>query len=426
MWRLIFSGGEIAVKKSVICFCVFLLLGSSLILASCGVFFTEEPALESVLDGPIDGLSQAQLQTFKVGDEEFGRVFTPATGLGPIFVEASCAACHTADGKGHPSTNLTRFGVGDPSDAARFDYLLHLGGPQLQHRSVMGYEAEKLPEIHGLARSVRSAPIVTGLGLIEAIPESEILRYADPDDADGDGISGRPNYVKPPAFFEPVIEHTPVEGKIFGRFGRKATAINLLQQVAEAYLNDMGITSDFLMQDLYNPLVGGPSGDNAPDPEVPAATVRAVTFYMQTLRPPSRRDADDPTVKQGEALFAQSGCAKCHVPSMKTGKSPIAALHEKTVFLYSDLLLHDMGPKLADHFPEGSATGNEWRTTPLWGLGVIGNLLGGQPFYMHDGRAKTLEEAIDLHGGEAQKSRDHFFALKDNEKAALLAFLRSL
>ncbi|MCK6508670.1 thiol oxidoreductase [Myxococcota bacterium] len=394
--------------------------------SGCGVLFTEEPRRETVLDGPIEGLSHAQLQTFKAGDEEFARVFTPATGLGPIFVEASCIACHTADGKGHPSTNLTRFGVGDPTDAARFDYLLHLGGPQLQHRAVLGYQAEKLPNLEGLARSVRSAPIVTGLGLIEAIPESEILRYADPDDKDGDGIRGRPNYVTPPSFFEPVIEHTPKDGKIMGRFGRKAAAINLLQQVAEAYLNDMGITSDFLMKDLHNPLVGGPSGDSAPDPEVSAATVRSVTFYMRTLRPPPRRDAENPVVKQGEGFFAQVGCAKCHVPSMKTGKSAIEALREKTVPLYSDLLLHDMGPKLADGYPEGQATGDMWRTTPLWGLGVIGDLMGGQPFYLHDGRAKTLKEAIDEHGGEAQKSRDRFFALSSTEQEALLAFLRSL
>jgi CxxC motif-containing protein (DUF1111 family) len=267
---------------------------------------------------------------------------------------------------------------------------------------------------------------VTGLGLIEAIPEAEILKYADPEDKDGYGIRGRPNYVTPPDYFEPAIEHTPQNGKIMGRFGRKANAINLLQQVAEAYLNDMGITSDFLMKDLHNPLVGGPSGDGAPDPEVSASTVRSVTFYMQTLRAPSRRDVDDPIVKKGEALFGQIGCAKCHVSSMKTGKHAIAALSEKTVSLYSDLLLHDMGPKLADGYPEGQATGNMWRTTPLWGLGVIGNLMGGQPFYLHDGRAKTLQEAIDYHGGEAQKSRDGFFALSSSEQEALLVFLRSL
>lgn len=396
------------------------------LLVGCDVIWSGLPADNSVLDGPIQGLTQAQLRAFLAGDEEFSQRFVPATGLGPVFVHNSCEGCHTADGKGHPSTNLIRFGVGDPKDAARFDYLLGQGGPQLQQRAIPGYQGETLPEVKGLATSVRSAPIVSGLGLIEFIPEATILAHADPDDKDKDGISGRPNYVKPPSYHEPVIQNTPVDGLLLGRFGRKATAINLLHQTVSAYLNDMGITSDFSPVDLYNPRVGGPSGDGVADPEVSSATVRNVVFYLQTLKAPIRRNPTSPEVQQGEALFAKIGCAKCHVPQMKTGPSPIEALANKEVHLYSDLLLHDMGETLADGFPEGQATGREWRTTPLWGVGIVGDLLGGQGFYLHDGRAKTLDEAIRLHGGEAQTITDAYIALNEADKARLIAFLRSL
>ena len=391
-------------------------LGCSLWLVSCGVFFTELPDEKDVLDGPIEGLTSAQLRAFIAGDEGFGEKFSATTGLGPVFNQVSCDSCHTADGKGHPSTNLTRFGIGDLNDSSKFNYLLELGGPQLQNHAIPGYTAEALDRIRTvvnqrwpgqkLALSVRSGPVVTGLGLVEHIPDQEILRYADPNDLDGDGISGRPNYVLAPSFFEPVIDHQTKDGKYIGRFGRKATAINLLHQVVSAYINDMGITSEFAPKDVYNPLVGGPSGDNTPEPEVTTAVVRNVVFYMQTLRPPPRRDPDNPEVKKGEALFQKIQCAKCHVPTMKTGPSAIDALANKEVHLYSDMLLHDMGDKLADRFPEGSATGREWRTTPLWGLGIIANALGGKEYYLHDGRATTLDQAILLHGGEAQRSRD--------------------
>ena len=402
------------------------LLGLLLVgAAGCGALFTEAPDERESLDGPIPGLTGTQLASFSRGDEAFSETFSAETGLGPVFNQPSCNSCHLSDGKGHPATNLVRFGRGDPLSAARFDYLRHLGGPQLQDRAVPGYEAETLPSgVTGL--STRSGPVVAGIGLVEAIPEAEILAHADPEDRDGDGIRGVPNYVVPPAYIEPLDGQRPVDGRVLARFGRKATAVTLLQQTVGAYLNDMGLTTDFEPVDVYNPRVGGPSGDTVPDPEVPAPTVRDVVMYLRTLKPPPRRDEDDPTVQQGERVFRSVGCATCHVPSLRTGASPIAALSHRAVPLYSDLLLHDLGPALADNFPEGQATGRQWRTTPLWGLGLVRALLGGTPFYLHDGRTSSLEEAIRLHGGEAQAVRDRFVRLPEPDRQALLRFLDSL
>jgi CxxC motif-containing protein (DUF1111 family) len=317
---------------------------------------------------------------------------------------------------------LRRFGKATPNG---FDYMLDRGGPQLQDRSIPGYPAEQLPaDITGL--SERGGPIVVGLGFIEAIPDQAILSNEDPNDANGDGISGRANFVFPPEYLSLGPDKISRDGKYLGRFGRKATAINLLQQTAGAYLNDIGITSDFEPVDLFNPVLGNRVGDNVSDPEISAETVQNVVIYLQTLRAPLRRNENDVTVRRGEQLFARSGCTGCHIPEMQTGPSPITPLAFRQVALYSDLLLHDMGPELADNYPEGEATGTEWRTTPLWGLGIVENLLGGTPFYLHDGRTSDLSEAIRLHGGEAELSRNRFLNFSAEDKAALIAFLKSL
>ncbi|MDZ7267198.1 MAG: thiol oxidoreductase [candidate division KSB1 bacterium] len=390
--------------------------------AACGPLLTEAPPPDQVLDATVENLSPAQLAAHLAGDEAFGEAFTPATGLGPIFNQTSCESCHPAEGRGHPSTNLTRFGR---ATAGGFDYLPERGGPQLQDRALPGYPAEKLPA-EATAISERGGPLVVGLGLIEAIPDETILAREDPNDAEGDGISGRANFVLPPPYL--VLDPAKVsrDGKYLGRFGRKATAINLLQQTVTAYRNDIGVTSEFEAEELFNPVLGNRVGDNVPDPEVSTEVINQVVFYLQTLRPPLRRHREEAVVRTGERLFDAIGCTGCHVPEMQTGPSAIAALAFQRVPLYSDLLLHDMGPALADNYPEGEATGSEWRTTPLWGLGLVGELLGGTPFYLHDGRTASLEAAILLHGGEAQKSRDNFANLSAQERAAVLAFLNSL
>ncbi len=393
-----------------------------LLLFGCSELLTEAPKENEVLDGQVEGLSSAQARAHIAGDEAFSELFTPQTGLGPVFNQTSCEGCHPGDGRGHPATNLRRFGK---ATASGFDYMREHGGPQLQDRAIPGYPAEQLPEgITGL--SERAGPIVVGLGYIEAIPDAAILAKEDPNDATGDGISGRANFVSPPEFLTPGADKISRDGKYLGRFGRKATAINLLQQTAGAYLNDIGVTSEFEPIELFNPVLGNHVGDNVPDPEVSTETVNNVVFYLQTLRVPSRRNEDDANVLAGERIFAEIKCTGCHVPEMQTGPSPIAPLAFQKAALYSDLLLHDMGDALADNFPEGDASGTEWRTTPLWGLGNVGNVLGGTPFYLHDGRTSDLSEAIRLHGGEAQTAREQFVNLNESRKAALLAFLQSL
>ncbi|NIR50129.1 thiol oxidoreductase [candidate division KSB1 bacterium] len=392
-------------------------------LIGCDDLLTEAPEDNTIFDAPMEGLTSIQLQAHLDGDEAFTETFNVETGLGPIFNQSSCNTCHPSEGRAHPSTNLIRFGK--PGTDGSFDFMIEAGGPQMQDKSIPGYPAESLPpDATGI--SERGGPIAVGLGLIEAIPDETILANEDPNDADGDGISGRANFVRAPGYLELGPEKVMLGGKYLGRFGRKATTINLLHQTVTAYKNDMGISTEFDPVDIFNPEVGSRVGDNVPDPELSAETVQNVVIYLQTLRPPLRRNEDDPTVQQGEQLFKQIGCASCHIPVMETGPSGIATLAFKKVPLYSDLLLHDMGPELADNFPEGEATGTEWRTTPLWGLGIVENLLGGTPFYLHDGRTSSLTEAINLHLGEAETVRNRFFELPQSEQDALIAFLKSL
>jgi CxxC motif-containing protein (DUF1111 family) len=390
-------------------------------VSGCQKLLTEAPKPEESLDAPIDGLTPEQLKIFARGDEAFGEVFTFETGLGPLFNSTACERCHVGDGRGHPSVNLKLFGKN--LGGGQFDVLTQYGGPQLQERSLPGYPAEKIPA-EADAVSERGGPLVVGLGLIEAIPDGAILANVDSLDADGDGISGRPQFIDPPAFLN--LPAGPYNGKYLGRFGRKAGAINLLQQTINAYHQDIGVTSDFRPVENFNPLAGGTGGDPVPDPELTAGTINDVVFYLQTLRPPLRRNLADPQVKRGDSLFSTILCGRCHTPAMNTGPHPIAALSNKTANLYSDLLLHDMGPDLADNFIEAEASGTEWRTTPLWGLGIIETVLGGEPFFLHDGRTSDLREVINFHRGEADSSRKLFLQLSPADQEALLKFLKSL
>ena len=394
-----------------------------LLICSCEKFLPPEPLDNEVLDGQMEGLSIAQTRLFLEGDEAFSEVFTPATGLGTYFVTSSCQSCHSGDGKGHPFTTLTRFGRWDDG---RFDPLLHLGGGQLQNRAIPGFIAEVIPkEANGIAKF--TPPAVTGLGLLAAIPDATLLSLSDPDDSDGDGISGRANYIEPPDFFIPLESHLPDEkGRYIGRFGKKAAAIDLLHQTVNAYKQDMGITSDFDMEDPINYAVSTQQTDLIPDPEIPAATVQSVVFYLRTLKAPLRRNENESDVEFGSQLFTDIACGKCHLSSMTTGVSDISVLSEIEFHPYTDLLLHDMGEELNDNYTEGIAEAAEWRTPPLWGLGLSPDAQGGSFFLMHDGRAESIEEAILLHGGEAAKSRSDFQQLSQSEKGALLAFLESL
>jgi CxxC motif-containing protein (DUF1111 family) len=381
-------------------------------IAACGKLLTTAPETGDLFDAPIDGLSSAELAAFQEGDAQFGRAFSIAEGLGPIFNNVSCASCHSGDGRGRPENMLTRFSMGvDPAYA--------IGGPQLQDKSIPGAEAENLPA--GVTSSRRLPPPVFGMGLIEAIPEAALLANADAADANADGISGRANYVFAPEY---VAGRRP--DPFVGRFSRKAQVSSILEQTVAAYHQDIGITSDFLPVENTNPLasVATEASDRCADPELPAAGVRSVVAYLRMLAPPAP-GAMNASRERGRTVFGDVGCASCHVPSFRTGPSSIAALGGRDVTLYSDLLLHDMGDGLADGRPDGDADGREWRTTPLWGLRIMREFLNGHAFLLHDGRARTVADAIDAHGGEAAAARDAYRVLTAADRAALLDFVES-
>jgi CxxC motif-containing protein (DUF1111 family) len=257
------------------------------------------------------------------------------------------------------------------------------------------------------------APPLVGMGLLEAIVEDDILALADPDDLDGDGISGR---------FRTVTDPVTGEGRL-GRFGWKSGQATVKYQVAGALNTDMGV-----MTSVYpSPDCGSAQSDcGSASPEFDDEDLDNVALYVSLLGIRARRDLDDPVALQGEGLFETIGCADCHIPTMQTSPYAFhAEVRDQTIHPYTDMLLHDMGPGLADNLGEGEATGAEWRTTPLWSVGLTADVNAGEA-YLHDGRARSLEEAIRWHGGEGEASKNAYEALTENEKDAVIAFLKSL
>ncbi|MFV7236409.1 di-heme oxidoredictase family protein [Flavobacterium sp. ZB4R12] len=383
-----------------------------LLFISCDENYTEIPADDEVLDGTVEGLSHEELARFLKGDAAFNEVFTRETGLGPTFVSTSCISCHAGDGKGHPSTTLTRFGQIDETG----NLFLNQGGPQLQNRGLPGFLPEQIPA--GATFAKFTPPANTGLGFLQFVTDADIMAMTDPNDSDGDGISGVPNWIDIPDFVMPSSNAISQNGKYIGRYGKKAAAHSLLHQTANAYNQDMGITSIFRPIDAYTNL--------EIDPEITTSTVNDVVFYLQTLKAPIQRNQSDAVVNKGAAVFNQINCTGCHKSELKTGYSPIKALSNKTFAPYTDLLLHDMGSGLDDGYTEGNAKTHEWKTPPLWGIGLSQDAQGGSYFLMHDGRARSIEEAILMHGGEASKSKSNFQNLSQPDKEALLKFIKSL
>lgn len=288
--------------------------------------------------------------------------------------------------------------------------------------------------------SLRMTPPVFGTGLLEAMPQDAILALADPEDVDGDGISGRPNWVHDPV----ASAQGRADTRALGRFGLKAGAPTVQAQSLGAYRNDMGVTSYLFPQESltgtdllenYQRANPGDDGQEATGHEVSEHVANSVVFYTNTLAVPARREADYPDVLRGADLFETTGCAACHTPSFTTGRHrgvwgpgeaiAVPEVENQVIYPYTDMLLHDMGDGLADGRTEFSATGREWRTRPLWGIGLTQsvNPLAG---FLHDGRAATIEEAILWHGGEAQTSQERFRALALRDRDAVLAFLDSL
>ena len=410
---------------------------------------------------PMPALSHRERRAFAVGNSFFNRnwVTAPASttardGLGPTFNAQSCSSCHFKDGRAQPPTRtrvpqlglLLRLSVAGPGGRPR---PVRLYGGQLQDRAIAGVPAEgRIAITHRPVRgryadgtpytllaphyeiadgafgplpkelqvSPRVAPAVFGVGLLEAVPEQAIVEHADPGDADGDGISGRANRVG----------DERSGGDRLGRFGWKANVPTVEQQNAGAFQGDIGITSPVFPEQNCAP--GERACERATDggsPEIDKRRLERVTLYTRTLAVPARRRATTEAVTAGERTFTSIGCSACHLPELRTGESDVPALADQEIQPYTDLLVHDMGPGLADGRPDGLATGTEWRTAPLWGIGLV-ETVNGHTRFLHDGRARGLAEAILWHGGEAKPAMERFRGLPERERENLIAFLMSL
>ena len=359
---------------------------------------------------PLPGLTTAERARFDSGRVVFDSVFTPETGLGPLFNASACAECHEDPVSGANGDEVERHAAvfRPDSPGLKCDELVAQGGPVFQDsvtpalRAALGIHNEPLPPA-ATTVAARTTPDVFGFGLLDAVADSTILANADPDDRNGDGISGRPG-----RFFD---------GRL-GRFGRKALVPTLREFNDGAFQIEMGITNPSVPVEgtvTGNPLPAGT--DPAPEPELGARGLELADAFVRLLAAPApRRQSGE--AKRGRDVFTQTGCPSCHVPTLRTADNPIAALSRKEVAAYTDLLLHDMGPDLAD-ICFALATPSEFRTEPLMGLRLATQ-------FLHDGRAKTPEQAIELHGGEGSKSRDLFRALPAADQAALVAFLKTL
>jgi CxxC motif-containing protein (DUF1111 family) len=415
---------------------------------------------------PARNYSSEHRDQFSLGDHFFNRnwVTAPASiagndGLGPTFNATSCSACHFKDGRGSPLLEAEAF----------LGLLLRLsvpgtdehGGPrpeptyggQLNHHAILGVPAEgaasvsyeDVPgqfgdgepyvlqrpryQLDGLAFgpmapdvmiSPRVAPATFGLGLLQAVSEATVLAHADEVDANGDGISGRPNYVW----------DVRKNGPSLGRFGWKANQPTIEQQTAGAFLGDIGITSSMFPAENCPPAqtacAAAKSGGSPGAPELSDEKLRAMTVYGLGLGVPARREWTRGDVLRGERLFGEAGCAACHLPRMQTGTlDGFPELSNQTIRPFTDLLLHDLGPELADGRPDFLASGSEWRTPPLWGLGLMATV-NRHTRLLHDGRARNAREAILWHGGEGARAREAFRVLSKVDREALLAFLSSL
>lgn len=435
----------------------------------------------NAFSNPSANMGFARELDFKIGNGVFRKLWVSAPastrssdGLGPLYNARACQSCHLKDGRGHPprSNDIADRSVSmflrlsvtprTPEEMAAVEagkvsvVPEPTYGTQLQELAVQGHSGEgrmqieykEFPvelaggEIVSLRKPVysvaelgygplhpqalmspRVTPQMIGLGLLEAIPESDIRAIADPDDRDGDGISGRWNEV-----------WSAETGKLaLGRFGWKAGQPTVIQQTADAFAGDIGIGSWLAPRaagdctSAQTTCLGSPHGSpQGSEEEIPRKLLDLVAFYARNLAVPARRGMEDPAVGVGRAAFHTIGCAACHVPRHRTGTdTPDAHLRNQVIWPYTDLLLHDMGDGLADGRPEGRADGREWRTAPLWGIGLTG-LVNGHTFFLHDGRARNLTEAILWHDGEARAAKEAFRALSPVERANLLAFVNSL
>ncbi|MCT8333003.1 thiol oxidoreductase [Leptospira sp. 85282-16] len=424
---------------------------------------------------------------FQDGNANFNRTWLPAgnssvTGLGPVFNNRSCQGCHVKDGRGRPpadgtslSSMLIRLSIAGSNPTTGGPVAMANFGTQLNTEGILEYgtgtqipkegtvtityteEAGSFPdgETYSLRKpsyaitwnvgggatqinvsnpgqpyhatnnasgtyyiSPRTAPMVPGLGLLEAIPESTIRSFADASDSNGDGISGKPN----------IVWDTTQAKSFIGRFGWKANQPNLNHQNASAFLGDIGLTTSVFPSEncaTGQTLCSASATGNGSNPEISNDRLARVTFYTSLVSVPGRRNWKNEDVKKGKELFIEIGCSSCHIPRIKTGDHSIREVANQEIRPYTDLLLHDMGDGLSDFRSDFLATGNEWRTTPLWGLGLV-ERVNGHELLLHDGRARGVQEAILWHGGEAEQSKNKYKQLPKESRSKLISFLKSL
>ncbi|PRX06543.1 UNVERIFIED_ORG: CxxC motif-containing protein (DUF1111 family) [Martelella mediterranea] len=444
-----------------------------------GAATTKATVNRDVFSQSSDNITFAEEETFKLGNALFRKfwVSSPSStqasdGLGPLFNARSCQSCHLKDGRGHPpegdsdaTSMFLRLArpARTPEEQARIDSYETINFPdevyggQFQDFAVPGLAAEGHMKIDYTEKpftlgdgtvvslreptysvtdlaygpmgedttlSPRIANQMIGMGLIQAIHPADILARADPDDADGDGISGRPAIVS---------DHRTGDVKL-GRFGWKAQNASVRDQSSGAFSGDIGISSPDApnhwgdCSETEADCLAMPHGaqPRLGETEAPDPVMELVTFYSENLAVPARRDVDDPEVLRGKQVFYEAGCTSCHTPKYVTSRDAENAAHRfQLIWPYSDFLLHDMGEGLADHQQVGVADGYEWRTAPLWGTGLT-EVVSGHSFFLHDGRARNRTEAILWHGGEAEDARDNFANASKEDRDALIKFLESL
>lgn len=407
---------------------------------------------------PSNNLDAAGLQKHLDADKAFSQKFVTAPsinfgGIGPIFNQNSCESCHVRNGKGiipsidgdNGSGALMRLSLPgySPTDG---NIPVPEFGFQLQTKSIFGETPEgtlssnqieqivqfldgssvtiskrdykivnpykPLPE--NVHTSFRTAPAIFGLGLVEAIAAADILKYADPNDLDNDGISGKAN----------SVYDVQTKKMVLGKYGWKAGQPTTKQQSANAAVNDMGLTNSLFPEEACKGQANCNSGTQE-KLDLEDDLLNLLNFYVETVAVPATRNIKHKDFTAGKMIFTKLKCSSCHVPSYTTSSHPIKELTSQKIFPYSDFLLHDMGEGLADNRTEFDATGQEWRTAPLWGLGLT-QIVNSNAKFLHDGRANTIEEAILWHGGEAEKSQKEYLKLSKTEREQLLFFLNSL
>ncbi len=407
----------------------------------------------------LSGLNPQEKLNFFVGNSFFNQNWVEAPssttardGLGPMFNARSCASCHFRDGRGEPLANkglLFRLSIPGVGTNGEPNADINYGG-QLSDNAIQGVNKEGAFTIFyseqsgafsdgetyslrtplytftglnygamnsGILFSPRVGQQMIGLGLVEALSDNSILANADENDINGDGVSGKANYV-----YDAVSKNQKL-----GKFGWKANVANLYHQTAGAFLGDLGITTWLFKNENCTSIQNTcQTAINGGTPEIDSTNLNFTVLYTRTLGVPIRRNYKDANVLMGKMIFKNLGCESCHKAKLITGtNAAINALNNVEIRPYSDFLLHDMGTALADNRPDYLASGAEWRTQPLWGLGLI-QTVNGHSYLLHDGRARTIVEAIMWHDGEAANSKNAFKALSKKERDNVIAFLKSL